>query len=58
MSVVSVRDVATMAGVSISTVSNVLNERGKVSPETLARVQQAIQELGFVRADAGRRLRV
>lgn len=45
------------AGVSIGTVSNVLNHPDKVSPETVKRVQATIAELGFVRNDAARQLR-
>ena len=57
MSAVSVKDVAKLAGVSVGTVSNVLNRPGKVSEETVARVQDAIAKLGFVRNDAARQLR-
>lgn len=55
---VSIRDVAQAAGVSIGTVSNVLNRPDKVAPRTVDRVQTAIEELGFVRNDAARQLRV
>lgn len=54
---VSMRDVATAASVSVGTVSNVLNSPDKVSPSTVARVQAAIDSLGFVRNDAARQLR-
>ncbi|GAA3908175.1 LacI family DNA-binding transcriptional regulator [Microbacterium invictum] len=54
---VSVRDVAEDAGVSVGTVSNVLNHPAKVSPETVSRVQDSIARLGFVRNDAARQLR-
>ncbi len=54
---VSVRDVAALAGVSVGTVSNVLNRPDKVANETVSRVQLAIQKLGFVRNDAARQLR-
>ncbi|QEW00963.1 LacI family transcriptional regulator [Microbacterium caowuchunii] len=54
---VSVRDVAAAAGVSVGTVSNALNKPDRVAPETLSRVQAAIEELGFVRNDAARQLR-
>ncbi len=54
---VSVRDVAEAAGVSVGTVSNVLNHPEKVSPETVDRVRATITELGFVRNDAARQLR-
>jgi LacI family transcriptional regulator len=57
MAAVSVRDVAQRAGVSVGTVSNVMNRPDKVSPATIAAVQAAILELGFVRNDAARQLR-
>lgn len=51
------RDVAERAGVSIGTVSNVLNRPDRVAPATAERVLAAIKELGFVRNDAARQLR-
>lgn len=54
---VSVRDVARKAGVSVGTVSNVLNSPDKVAGKTVLKVQQAISALGFVRNDAARQLR-
>lgn len=53
----SVRDVAERAGVSIGTVSNVLNRPEKVTEATAERVHLAIEELGFIRNDAARQLR-
>ena len=55
--VVSVKDVAAAASVSVGTVSNVLNRPEKVTPATVERVLRAIDELGFVRNDAARQLR-
>ncbi|HEY0188688.1 MAG TPA: LacI family DNA-binding transcriptional regulator [Cellulomonas sp.] len=49
-------DVAALAGVSHQTVSRVLNEHPSVRPETRARVQQAILELGYRRNSAARTL--
>lgn len=57
MSDASMRDVAERAGVSTGTVSNVVNRPDKVSAKTVQRVQQAIDELGFIRNDAARQLR-
>ncbi len=57
MAVVSVRDVAERAGVSVGTVSNVMNHPDKVSSATVTKVQAAIAELGFIRNDAARQLR-
>ena len=53
----SVKDVAALAGVSVGTVSNVMNRPEKVSAAVSARVQAAIDQLGFVRNDAARQLR-
>lgn len=54
---VSVKDVASRAGVSVGTVSNVLNHPEKVATATVRRVRAAIADLGFVRNDAARQLR-
>ncbi|MFC4857661.1 LacI family DNA-binding transcriptional regulator [Actinophytocola glycyrrhizae] len=51
------KDVAAVAGVSIGTVSNVLNRPHLVSEVTRLRVQAAIVELGFVRNETARQLR-
>ena len=53
----SVKDVAAAAGVSLGTVSNVLNRPDRVSPETRERVQRAMADLGFVRNESARQLR-
>lgn len=52
-----VTDVAERAGVSIGTVSNVLNHPERVAPATRDRVLRAIADLGFVRNEAARQLR-
>jgi LacI family transcriptional regulator len=52
----TIADVAKRAGVSIATVSRVLNRTTRVSDATTARVQQAIDELGFVPQAAARHL--
>ena len=44
----SLRDIAKHAGVSVGTASNVLNRPGLVAPETVKRVQQVIEELGYI----------
>jgi LacI family transcriptional regulator len=51
------KDVATLAGVSVGTVSNVLNSPDLVSPTTRERVRQAIDKLGWVRNESARQLR-
>jgi LacI family transcriptional regulator len=57
MAATSIRDVAQHAGVSVGTVSNVLNRPAEVSAESITRVHRAIEELGYVRNDAARKLR-
>ena len=54
---VSVKDVAAAAGVSLGTVSNVLNRPERVSPNTRSRVERVMAELGFVRNESARQLR-
>lgn len=54
---VNMRDIATAAGVSMGTVSNVLNHPERVSPKLVERVQSHILRLGYVRNDAARQLR-
>ncbi|MFI7539953.1 LacI family DNA-binding transcriptional regulator [Actinoplanes sp. NPDC049599] len=53
----SVKDVARSAGVSLGTVSNVMNRPEVVSPSTRERVERAMAELGFVRNESARQLR-
>ena len=54
---VSVREVAQRAGVSVGTVSNVLNRPDQVKATTVERVREAIAELGYVPNAAARQLR-
>jgi LacI family transcriptional regulator len=51
------RDVASTAGVSLKTVSRVVNEEPGVRTDTAARVEAAIALLGFARNDLARSLR-
>lgn len=54
---VTVREVAALAGVSASTVSNVLNHPHRVLPETVRRVEAAMTELGWTRNQIAQQLR-
>jgi DNA-binding LacI/PurR family transcriptional regulator len=54
---VSLKDVATLAGVSIKTVSNVVNDYPYVSTLTRARVKAAIEHLGYLPNLTARNLR-
>ena len=53
----SVKDVAAAAGVSLGTVSNVLNRPDRVAAATREKVERAMAELGFVRNESARSLR-
>ena len=44
---ITIKDIARHSGVSVSTVSRVLNKKPDVNAETAARVNGAIQELGY-----------
>jgi len=57
MTTPSIKEVAHHAGVSVGTVSNVLNRPSIVAPTTRQRVQESIRALGFVRNEAARHLR-
>ncbi|MFI1722236.1 LacI family DNA-binding transcriptional regulator [Streptomyces sp. NPDC020489] len=54
---VGIKDVAREAGVSLGTVSNVLNRPEIVAESTRSRVLQVIDSLGYVRAEGARPLR-
>ncbi|MFF9241254.1 LacI family DNA-binding transcriptional regulator [Streptomyces sp. NPDC014801] len=54
---VGIKDVARAAGVSVGTVSNVINRPDTVASETRARVLSAIDRLGYVRSESARQLR-
>ena len=54
---VTIHDVASEAAVSIATVSKVINERDGVAVETVRRVRQAIEELGYEASLAAKSLR-
>jgi LacI family transcriptional regulator, repressor for deo operon, udp, cdd, tsx, nupC, and nupG len=53
----TLREVAERAGVSVRTVSNVVNDFPQVAPETRARVQRVLDELGYRPNAVARNLR-
>ncbi len=53
----TIRDVAALAGVSVGTVSNVLNRPEAVGTDRRSRVVAAIHSLGFVPNEQARALR-
>lgn len=54
---VGIKDVARHAGVSVGTVSNVINNPEMVAEETRRRVRTVIAQLGYVRSESARHLR-
>lgn len=53
---VTIKDISKYSGVSTSTVSRVLTNNPKVSPEALRKVQNAIEVLGYIPNSAARSL--
>jgi LacI family transcriptional regulator len=56
-SAITIHDVAAAAGVSVTTVSRVLNDKDDVAPETSARVREVIRDLGYASSLAARSMR-
>jgi LacI family transcriptional regulator len=54
---ITIHDVAKTAGVSVSTVSRVLNGKDDVSRETIEKVHAVVQELGYASSLAARGMR-
>lgn len=55
---VSIKDVAQSAGVSVTTVSHVINATRFVAPATKIKVEQAIQDLGYQPSSLARALKI
>jgi DNA-binding LacI/PurR family transcriptional regulator len=53
---VSIKDVAREAGVSVTTVSHALNDKGRLNPETRERVREVARRLGYAPNPAARSL--
>lgn len=45
----NIKDVAERAGVSVTTVSMVLSDKGRISSETIEKVNRAVQDLGYIK---------
>ncbi|GAB4121217.1 MAG: LacI family DNA-binding transcriptional regulator [Roseiflexaceae bacterium] len=54
---VTIHDVARAAGVSVSTISRVLNNKDDVAPETSERVRRVMQELNYTASLAAKSMR-
>ncbi|ECP4590386.1 LacI family DNA-binding transcriptional regulator [Salmonella enterica subsp. enterica serovar Muenchen] len=57
MKKISIIDVSKKAGVSVSTVSQVLRQKGKISDSTIKKVHATIRELGYIHNVAAANLR-
>lgn len=55
---VTIKEVAKLAGVSISTISRVMNHKGGVTPETQACIEKAINQLNYSSNSIARALRI
>jgi len=55
---VTIKEIAKLCGVSRGTVDRVLNNRGKVRPDTQALILQTIEQMGYTKNIAGRALTV
>lgn len=55
---VTMKEVADLAGVTIGTVSNVINHKAVVLPQTVQKVQEAIRTLEYVPNSAARNMRL
>lgn len=54
---ITIQDVAETAGVSVSTVSRVLNDKDDVAPETYEKVQKVIEDLSYTSSLAAKSMR-
>lgn len=53
----TIKDIAKYAGVSIATVSRYINKKSQVKPLTAVKLQEAIEQFGFIPNDNARALR-
>lgn len=54
----SIKDVASLAGVAVGTVSRVINNSGAVKPATRRKVEEAIQELNYIPNEIARNFKM
>ena len=55
---ITIQDVARTAGVSVSTVSRVLNDKDDVAPETYEKVRYVIRDMSYTSSLAARSMRM
>ncbi len=58
MSNISIKDIARLSGVSVATVSRVINNNGRFSKETKEKVEKIIEEYGYTQNMAAKSLRM
>lgn len=58
MAEMTIRELADICGVAVSTVSRAMNDRSDVSPETRERIRAAAQRYGYVPNASARRLKI
>ena len=56
INIATIRDVSKLAGVSVATVSRVINKKGYVSKETEKAILDAMKKLNYTPSDVARRL--
>ena len=56
-SYITISDVAKCAGVSVSTVSQVINGKGRISEPTRKKIEAAIKELDYIPSSMARTMR-
>jgi LacI family transcriptional regulator len=54
----SIKDVATLAGVGVGTVSRVINKHSNVTPETIKKVNEAIKQLNYIPNEVARNFKM
>lgn len=58
MAETTIKELARICGVAVSTVSRAMNDRSDVSPETRARIRAAAEQYGYVPNGSARRLKI
>lgn len=58
MDTITIKDIARLAGVGVSTVSRALNNHPDINPETRAKVMEIVEEYGFIPNNSARNLKI
>lgn len=58
MAEMTIKELARICGVAVSTVSRAMNDRSDVNPETRARIRAAAEQYGYVPNGSARRLKI